>query len=1136
LTTLEDSLQQAIDAKADTNTVTTLEDNLQQAIDAKADQTALDTLQNNLQEAIESTTAPTHGLPLGQIKNIRESTVGYNYLPVKTVYNPDSYNNLHFIKITPFYGYATNDDPPSASFYYEHPYSHNGAPIEYIFIENTDPNLDLSQIATFEYGDRVGETYYNMGSENIPTGSEQTQYPIMTTTTAEMRVPSGLFGGVAFEVSRIIMYKDRIPDLIHSDGTKFSDYASAIFRSPITGTMYTVLFEIKINNIVKGFLYILHSENYSHTFNTYTQGIPDKTINSTEILNWSLYYSTGSLPAEYAIEDISEYNNNGDNVVVGARLQGTIVIQNDPVNTNNDITTSLQIPYDITSPTGTGKEGEIQIVNNNSAMSLYVSDGTSYQNINNHSINDLTDVYTSTTAPTHGQALVWDNTNSEWKPNDLSKNVHSDVTYTVTVGTRSSSHRYNTTDNPTASPDSFIIDTLEAPYLELIAGKTYIFDQSDLTNTGCPLNFYTDPIQTTLITQYTTGVTVTGTAGSSGSSVELVTTYETPCILYYQCSNHVMMGNQLNIIGGSTVKLNSSLQTELNARVDKRFIIESTEPLIADDGSLYYDSLSQALKVRYNGLWVTTSSGVGSNGLPLGEIKPDRFQTTNFSYNTIEESSHIYENGRGPTLPIVLTPQDAYDGTETTLSLHQGMHFSTTTPIEMGDLLTFDVPNHQSGSEMYFDEGSTSGITNSTDEEVTYFTWGQSNFPAVRDATYRWGHNQHPFYYIFGDWKRYDSAIRNPNVRIIILKNKYLQMRNTLTDTLLFDTESKTYNDGFSTNFSTTHDTYQILVEYFSASESKYYYIFASPNSMNTSQTGMCVSMGEDNYSWAKSKYQVIFLSGVGGTAQAEYAIEDNLDANNNVVGALLQGEIKIQSDTTNKNADVTTTLQIPYDITSPTGTGKEGEIQIVKDNSVMSLYISDGTSYQKIAPSLWKTSNNSNIYYNTGNVGIGNNIPQLGDRLYVDGDIFATGRVSGSWLETHSDDRIKFNEQKIDNSLNLIKKLNVVKYDKLYEEINLNLTDDEFNLNKDNLKYCEEIGVIAQELQNIDDLKFVVGGGGSEIITNEDGTETEKENIYSVAYNNLFNLHISATQELLKKVEILELELKTLKETLDIT
>jgi hypothetical protein len=255
---------------------------------------------------------------------------------------------------------------------------------------------------------------------------------------------------------------------------------------------------------------------------------------------------------------------------------------------------------------------------------------------------------------------------------------------------------------------------------------------------------------------------------------------------------------------------------------------------------------------------------------------------------------------------------------------------------------------------MYFNEGSTSGITSSTDGTLNYSSWGQSSFPAVANYTSRWGgwnpltdfYNENGFN--FGRWRRNYQYINNPDVRILILKNKHLQMRNTSTNTLLFNTETNTYNDGFSTTFSTTTSTYQMLVEKYDGTT--YHYVFATSDSRSGNVRSMCYSMGLSDYSWAVNSYQVIFLSGGSGTAQAEYAIEDNLDADNNVVGALLQGEIKIQTDTTNQNADVTTTLQIPYDTTAPTGTGKEGEIQIVKENSSMSLYVSDGTSYQNIS------------------------------------------------------------------------------------------------------------------------------------------------------------------------------------------
>jgi hypothetical protein len=324
-----------------------------------------------------------------------------------------------------------------------------------------------------------------------------------------------------------------------------------------------------------------------------------------------------------------------------------------------------------------------------------------------------------------------------------------------------------------------------------------------------------------------------------------------------------MMGNQVNIIGGSAVKLNSSLQTELNARVDKRVIIESTEPTVADNGALYYDSTSQALKVRYNGSWVTTSSGVGSNGLALGEIKPERSLLVSYSYNTVEDADFIWRDLYGGTIPFSLTPQNANDGTITWLTLHEGFHFSSSSQISMGDLVTFDVPNHTNGTAMYFNEGSTSGITSSTDGTVNYASWGQSSFPAVANYTSRWGgwnpltdfYNENGF--DFGYWRRNYQYINNPDVRVLILKNKHLQMRNTSTNTLLFDTSSNTYNDGFSTTFSTTTDAYQMLVEKYDGTT--YHYVFATSDPRSSTVRSMCHSMGRSDYSWAVNSYQVVF-------------------------------------------------------------------------------------------------------------------------------------------------------------------------------------------------------------------------------------------------------------------------------------
>ena len=114
------------------------------------------------------------------------------------------------------------------------------------------------------------------------------------------------------------------------------------------------------------------------------------------------------------------------------------------------------------------------------------------------------------------------------------------VTYTVKVASKTAAHRYF----GQGSALGYKINDVEAPFLTLTPGRVYRFDQADSSNSNHQLKFYLKADKTSL---FSTGVTVNGTAGTSGAYTEITVGDSTPVVLHYQCVNHGYMGNSVNV-------------------------------------------------------------------------------------------------------------------------------------------------------------------------------------------------------------------------------------------------------------------------------------------------------------------------------------------------------------------------------------------------------------------------------------------------------------------------------------------------------------------------------------------------------------------------------------------------------------
>ena len=147
----------------------------------------------------------------------------------------------------------------------------------------------------------------------------------------------------------------------------------------------------------------------------------------------------------------------------------------------------------------------------------------------------------------------------------------------------------------------YYINGVRQQTLNLLEGFTYKFDQADSSNSNHPFRFSTTSGGThSGGSEYTTGVTTSGTPGNAGAYTQIVVAASAP-VLYYYCTQHSGMGGTANTVS-ETVKANNGYWIDTTSTT-----CTITLPSSPSKGD-------QIILVDYARKWGTNAITIDSNG------------------------------------------------------------------------------------------------------------------------------------------------------------------------------------------------------------------------------------------------------------------------------------------------------------------------------------------------------------------------------------------------------------------------------------------------------------------------------------------------------------------------------------------
>ena len=239
--------------------------------------------------------------------------------------------------------------------------------------------------------------------------------------------------------------------------------------------------------------------------------------------------------------------------------------------------------------------------------------------------------------------------------------------YAITVGAIDAGNRY-------------YVDSVLQQQLYLQEGQTYRFDQSASSNNGHPLRFSSTPNGTHAGgSEYTTGVTTSGTPGQSGAYTQITVASGAPT-LYYYCTNHNLMGGTSYTPASGTISLAITVQS---TDAGNRYYIDAGGPaptISLTEGSTYRFDQSASSN---NGHPLRFSST--SNGTHAGGSEYTTGVTTSGTPGNAGAYTQIVVADTAPTLYYYCTNHSNMGGQLNTPALTT---ITGTVPVELDEIAT----------------------------------------------------------------------------------------------------------------------------------------------------------------------------------------------------------------------------------------------------------------------------------------------------------------------------------------------------------------------------------------------------------------------------------------------------------------